>query len=141
MRTWLMLAAVIVAATLGAAIPAAAATQGPAHSTHTVRVLTTPTVDFLMSGRSGNFYRTITTSTIRNPSNYNIRAVIRCNDNSVHYGSWGNGLGGSVASCSGDTGNTGYFQFDKTHKYEIGCWGVGFPASGQCTGNKAVHGQ
>jgi hypothetical protein len=134
MRIRLMVAVVVIlAATLGAAIPAAAVTQNSAHPARAA-ILTTPTVDYLMSGKSDGFYHTIATSTISNPSNYAIRAGISCNNGDEYYGAWGSGLSGSSASCpSGVYGDLAFAQFDKTHKYQLSCWVGGLdPVSGEC---------
>lgn len=146
MRRWFMpVAATILAVALGAAIPATAATHGAAHRakaanpglSSSVRILTTPTVHYLMSDNEEgtDFYHTITTSTTSNPSNYEVRAGIFCGDEGWRFGKWANGKGGSSESCtSGVYGSEGEFEFDETHKYQLVCYIVGDPVDGQCTG-------
>jgi hypothetical protein len=140
-RRYILTIAAILAAVLSAAIPATAATHGHGHSAGTVsvgrasapKVLTTPTVDYLMQEKDGTHYNKISTTTVDNPSDYAIRAVMDC-ENGDHYGSWESGDGSSSASCGSDPpGYLGFFEFDKTHQYVVYCWANDSdPVSGQC---------
>jgi hypothetical protein len=131
--------AFILTATLGAvvpvvAVPAGAATQTSSHLARTNIPDTTPTVDYLMSNKLDGYYRTVTTSTISNASNYAVRAEVGCDNGVNYYGAWESGDGGSTVSCpSGIYADYSLAQYDKTHQYVLDCWFPGDPVDGRCT--------
>ena len=94
---------------------------------------TAPMAKYSMSGSCNSHYCTEHITIGSNPSKYNVRSYVVCNNLVTNYSGWA--VSGEVSvSCPRGGYHVVYagFQYDKTHQYGVQCYQLGDSGSGSC---------